>query len=508
MSFAHDADGTDPEVWSRALDEARLPAATPALTLGGDVRRVVVVAAHPDDESLGAGGLVHRAHRAGAEVVVVVATDGEASHPRSPTRTPADLARLRREELREAVHRLAPRARVHHLGLPDAALGEHLDALTAALVETVGDGRGCLLVAPWRHDGHGDHEAAGTAAATAAARSGAELWEYPVWFWHWGRPEQAPWDDLRVLDLDADEHLAKAAAQAAHRSQVAPLSDRPGDEVLLGPGLLAHFAGAREVYVLQPPHDDALDRLHAAEADPWLADSSGYERRKRALLLAALPRDSFRAGLEIGSSTGALAADLAGRCGRLLVVDASEHAVAAARERCADLPGVRVEQRRVPQDWPHDWPRTAAGADGFDLVVLSEVGYFLSPADLDDLVAAAGRPRARRGPGAVPLAAPRRGVAPRRRRRAPQGRGRRPAARPGDVRRRRCRAAGARGARRDARPRVRAWLSPRAGPASRGSSWSCPPATRRRCSAPAWPRCAPPPSTWPRWTRGSRSPWS
>nr|WP_272917768.1 bifunctional PIG-L family deacetylase/class I SAM-dependent methyltransferase [Nocardioides flavescens] len=352
------------------------------MTRGGDVRRVVVVAAHPDDESLGAGGLVHRAHALGVEVVVVVATDGEASHPHSPTRTPADLARVRREELREAVHRLAPRARVHHLGLPDGALGEHRDALTAALVETVGDGRGCLLVAPWRRDGHADHEAAGTAAATAAARTEADLWEYPVWFWHWGRPDQAPWDDLRVLDLDPDERLAKAAAQAAHRSQVEPLSDQPGDEALLGPGLLSHFAGPREVYVLQPPHDGALEDLHASEADPWLADSSEYERRKRDLLLAALPRASFRRGLEVGSSTGALAADLATRCAELLVVDASAHAVAAARARCADLPGVRVEQRRLPEEWP-----TEDAADGgFDLVVLSEVGYFLSPAALERLV--------------------------------------------------------------------------------------------------------------------------
>jgi len=382
VSFTHDSDGTDPQVWSRALDDAAPPAPAPELTLGGGVRRLVVIAAHPDDESLGAGGLVHRAHRAGVEVLVVVATDGEASHPRSPTRTPADLARLRREELREAVHRLAPQARVHHLGLPDAALAEHLDELTAALVETVVDGRGCLLVAPWRHDGHGDHEAAGTAAATAAARTGAELWEYPVWFWHWGRPDQAPWDDLRVLALDADEHLAKAAAQAAHRSQIEPLSDQPGDEVLLGPGLLAHFAGPREVYLLQPPRDDALDRLHATESDPWQVDTSHYERRKRELLLAALPRASYRHGLEIGSSTGALAADLAARCDRLLVVDASAHAVAAATERCAHLPGVRVEQRRLPEEWPQD----PAGAGAFDLVVLSEVGYFLSPAALDLLV--------------------------------------------------------------------------------------------------------------------------
>ena len=105
-----------------------------------------------------------------------------------------------------------------------------------------------------------------------------------------------------------------------------------------------------------------------------------YERRKRNLLLAALPRERFRAGLEVGSSTGALAADLAGRCDELLVVDASAHAVAAARRRCGALPGVSVEQRRVPSEWP------PAPSGGFDLVVLSEVGYFLSPRDLEELL--------------------------------------------------------------------------------------------------------------------------
>lgn len=128
------------------------------------------------------------------------------------------------------------------------------------------------------------------------------------------------------------------------------------------------------------PADTALDDLHADQADPWGADSRWYEARKRALLLAALPRRRFRHGLELGSSTGALAADLAARCEDLLVIDASARAVSAARSRLAHLDGVRVEEMAVPSAWP------VAPAGGFDLVVLSEVGYFLSPRGLDEVI--------------------------------------------------------------------------------------------------------------------------
>ena len=109
-------------------------------------------------------------------------------------------------------------------------------------------------------------------------------------------------------------------------------------------------------------------------------DSRWYEQRKRSLLLAMLPRTSFRHGLEIGSSTGALAEDLAARCQDLLVVDASAHAVGSARSRLDHLDHVRVERRSVPSEWPEVPPT------GFDLIVLSEVGYFLSPGALDELV--------------------------------------------------------------------------------------------------------------------------
>ena len=377
VTFSHAEPGTPPEAWSEHPGSAGLA------RLDLDLHaydRLVVLAAHPDDESLGAGGLVRRAYRHGLAVLVVAATDGEASHPASPTHSHDELASVRRAELRAAVEALAPTATIERLGLPDGELSEHVDDLQAGVVRLVGDGRRTLLVAPWRHDGHADHEAAGRVAATTAVRTGARLLEFPLWWWHWGRPDAAPWDRLRVLDLDPAEAAARARAQAAHRSQVEPLSDLEGDEVLLGASFLRHFAGGRETYVVEPPEDTALDDLHARVADPWGTDSRWYEVRKRSLLLAALPRPTFRHGLEVGSSTGALAADLAARCHRLLVVDSSAEAVDRARERLREVDTARVDQLTVPREWP------APPARGFDLIVLSEVGYFLSPADLDRLV--------------------------------------------------------------------------------------------------------------------------
>ncbi len=372
VTFRHDhASGTPASAWAAETALHDLP----AVRLEG-LSRVVVLAAHPDDETLGAGGLVGRAHRLGLEVVVVVATRGEACHPRSPTHSRERLAALRTDELEAAVELLSPGTRPVVLGMPDGAVAAHEDDLVARVVDLVGDGRETLLVAPWRGDGHPDHEAVGRAAATTAARTGARLLEYPVWFWHWGVPTAAPWTSGRRLDLDEAERTTKRAAIATHRTQVRPLSPAPGDEVLLTADFLAHFAASYEVFWEGATSDDALDALHEAHDDPWGVDRRWYERRKRALLLAMLPRERFRRGVEVGCSTGALALDLAPRCDSLVALDASPSAVAAAGSRLAGLEHVDVRLASVPDDWP----------DGAaDLVVVSEVGYFLSPAALESL---------------------------------------------------------------------------------------------------------------------------
>ena len=114
-------------------------------------------------------------------------------------------------------------------------------------------------------------------------------------------------------------------------------------------------------------------RLYAASPDPWGFRTSGYERDKYAASLAALPARRFRSALEVGCSIGELTRLLAPRCDRLLGLDLSDAALGEAAATCAGLAGVTFRQATVPAEWP-DGP--------FDLVVLSEVLYFLVPDDL------------------------------------------------------------------------------------------------------------------------------
>lgn len=372
VTFRHDSAGTPAETWRTTVVNR-----DPRPLQLDDMERVIVVAAHPDDETLGAGGLVARAHNDGLEVHVVVATRGEGSHPASPTHDQDRLGRRRERELRAAVAVLAPDAATMMLDIPDGGVPRRQDDLTSVLVDLLGDGRGTLLVAPWRGDGHPDHEAAGRAAATAARRTGARLLEYPVWAWHWAAPDDLPWSEARRLDLSDAELERKRRAVREHASQVQPLSPAPGDEVLLDASLLRHFSTPYELFWELPPCDDALDELHRREADPWGVDHRWYEERRRALVLAMLPRRRFRRALEVGCSTGALTHALAERVDELVAVDSSAAASRAARDRLRDRAGVDVVCAAVP-DW---WIEGTC-----DLLVLSEVGYFLSPGELERLV--------------------------------------------------------------------------------------------------------------------------
>ncbi|MBS7457005.1 SAM-dependent methyltransferase [Coralloluteibacterium stylophorae] len=120
-----------------------------------------------------------------------------------------------------------------------------------------------------------------------------------------------------------------------------------------------------------------FDALYAAE-DPWGYRTRWYEARKRALTLAALDRPRFARACELGCSIGELAAELAPRCTRLLATDAHPQAVARARRRLQGRDGVEVLEMRHPERLP----------DGrFDLVVVSEIGYYLDAGALDRLAA-------------------------------------------------------------------------------------------------------------------------
>jgi SAM-dependent methyltransferase len=125
-----------------------------------------------------------------------------------------------------------------------------------------------------------------------------------------------------------------------------------------------------------------FERLYAASDDPWHFRDSAYEHEKYDATLAALPKRIFTNGLEVGCSIGELTARLAQRCRCLLGIDIVEAPLRAASARCADMNHVDFRQMAVPGEWP---------AGKFDLIVLSEVLYFLAP---NDLRATAARVRA------------------------------------------------------------------------------------------------------------------
>ena len=117
-----------------------------------------------------------------------------------------------------------------------------------------------------------------------------------------------------------------------------------------------------------------FERIYAHNRDPWNFESSDYEKTKYAATLASLPRERYRCALEVGCSIGVLTKILAERTDELLGLDISEKALAVARERCADLEQVTFACMRVPQEMPEG---------RFDLMVVSEVGYYWSHSDLD-----------------------------------------------------------------------------------------------------------------------------
>lgn len=122
---------------------------------------------------------------------------------------------------------------------------------------------------------------------------------------------------------------------------------------------------------------DHFDALYARHDDPWNVQRRWYERRKRDLTLALLPRQRYRSVFEPGCSIGALSAELAPRCERLLCCDSSPRAVALARERLQPFAHASAERRYLPKDFP---------AGTFDLIVLSEMAYYLDEADLLRLI--------------------------------------------------------------------------------------------------------------------------
>jgi LmbE family N-acetylglucosaminyl deacetylase len=197
-------------------------------------KRVLVVAPHPDDESLGCGGLVATLARTGSAFCFVFVTDGGASHPGSRAWPRKRLVDRRRDEAMEALRRLnAGDADANFLALADAAMPVRGSALwneacvrLAKIIERFKPG---LALVPWRRDPHCDHRASWrlTKDSLQLADACPTVLEYPIWLDEFGEEQDRPRDDeARLVVFDIASVLeAKRAAIAAHRTQTTTLID-------------------------------------------------------------------------------------------------------------------------------------------------------------------------------------------------------------------------------------------------------------------------------------------
>lgn len=390
MSFDHRETGTPEDAW-RQSGILGLPA-VPAEMLSAE-GTILVLAAHPDDEALGAAAIVASARDRDADVSVLLFTAGEKSHPRSSTHSAEQLRDIRLEEFDIALSALNPAATSRFLEFPDTELPEHSEQVLNEVLSEVAASHGTVtIVAPFHNDGHGDHETLGSAALEAGRGSGSLVLEYPIWYWHWATPDDARWRLWKFLPdpngLDRHEVFGH------YRSQTLPLSDRPGDEAVLDAGHLAHHQRGGDIVAVTdfrgtsagsaasdvgrsaaPAPNDArtaaavFDAVHADRDDPWSVTDSEYERAKREMLLGHLPEDRYSHILELGCSIGILSRGLAEHARRVTAIDASRKALDRAERQVPDRSGIRFVHGTIPFEWPEGT---------FDCVVLSETGFYLS----------------------------------------------------------------------------------------------------------------------------------
>jgi LmbE family N-acetylglucosaminyl deacetylase len=216
--------------------------------------KVMVLAPHADDESLGCGGLIAELTAKGRAPMIVVVTDGTGSHPSSRAYPASELCALREREVLDAVTILGvPANHLAFLRLRDTATpqsGPEFDS-TVSMVAYLMRKHGCdVLCAPWLYDPHCDHEAAQLIARSAAKRMSAPLLSYPVWGWLLADDTPLPDAPVEGWRLDIQQHLElKRRAIASHASQYSDLIVDDPNGFRLPADLLSAFDSPYEVFL-------------------------------------------------------------------------------------------------------------------------------------------------------------------------------------------------------------------------------------------------------------------
>ena len=209
---------------------------------------LVLVAPHPDDETLGFGATAATLRSRGIDVQVVSVTDGGGAFPELSRREREWLASDRRAELQRAIEILGLGDPIH-LGLPDGDLGRPRARVGRAARRSARRqgrrGRGVR-----RHGGETDiptTNRSGARQPRATERTGAALLEYPIWMWHWADPDDdaVPWQRMSRVRLDRAANARKQRAASVFRTQLTP--HEPGADAVLPPFVMRRLLAVGEV---------------------------------------------------------------------------------------------------------------------------------------------------------------------------------------------------------------------------------------------------------------------
>ncbi len=214
---------------------------------------ILIVAPHPDDETLGCGGAIALLRQLNLSVAVLVVSDGTKSHPNSLTYPPSALKQLREEESLAALEILGvePEA-VTFWGMPDGAVNSiESHQATARCFVYLNNLTPSIIFLPWRKDPHADHRASWQifSAACQNLANPPRILEYPIW--DWDRQQRGSsietatvwrFDIRSVLDL-------KQSAIAQYLSQISDLIDDDPEGFRLTPEMLKNFIQPWEIYL-------------------------------------------------------------------------------------------------------------------------------------------------------------------------------------------------------------------------------------------------------------------
>ena len=336
----------------------------------GRPRTALIVAPHPDDEAIGAFGLIRALRAIGTAIRVIVVTDGAASH-RASTRWPRDrLVRERRRESLRAMRRLGiGYGAVAFLGLPDGGLPNAERECRHRLGRAIRPDAD-LIVGPAADDDHADHRVVAKTLRRIRL-SGARRLTYQVW------PIRTHAARSRILQLDQRARMAKRRTIAGYRTQAGAdrgrcrgVRDRsPANGCVRRPARI--LSGGQD---MRPITLKGFEDKFAGSDDPWDTFTSRDEAVKRRAILHAMRPGPWGRVLELAAGNGSNSAAIAPRALRLDATEATAAGTKLVARAIRDWP---ARARALQLTLPTRLPRTT-----YDIVVLAELLYYLTPRDM------------------------------------------------------------------------------------------------------------------------------